>query len=234
MRQQARPTGTRRALRLRCAASHVALPPSQLHYFPGRGQAEPCRWVLAATQHSFVDVKLENAEQVRSLFCHPSTAKSQAVTPPTSLAMLALPVFDDATTGIRVVHANAIVRHTARSASILGFDPRETAAVDQVVEACAAFRSVLLRLPFEEEGARASCAAAWRRCAPPLERLLLRAAPSGWIAGGEQHTVADVLVAEVTHSFSELFGDFVRVHMLCCYTHQTVLTQTPSQREGAR
>lgn len=179
-------------------------PPLVLHYFPGRGAAEPVRWLLAASNSAFVDSPVRCAGDLEALRSRPGF-------PPGPLAGASLPVLEERPPGGGCAprytpHAACALRRAAAlrpGGGWAGRGPAERRAVDHLLACAAAWRAPLLRLPLRRQEA----AAAVRRHAPGLEAAL-RASPSGWAAGGARPTAADVVLAEAVVACAELFDDF--------------------------
>ena len=176
------------------AAPGSAAQPHRLHYFAGRGRAEQARWMLAATETRFVNAVLRSAADFAALDDSGALLFGQ-------VPLLQCP------DGLHVVQSQAIVRHVASQAGLLGGSATERALADQFAEGVADFRGPLLSFPFGRD--RGACVAAVRRYAPVFERAL-RGAPAGHVAGGAAHTYADVLLAEAVTGYTELLGDFTR------------------------
>jgi len=183
-------------------------PFSELVYFEGRGRAEQARWVLAAAQEPFVNVSLQNAAQFQAV-----------VSERCLFRQVPLLVMD----GLNIVQSQAIIRHVARRANLLGATAAEQALADQVAEGCSDWRSAVLSLPFS--GDTDACAAAVQRYAPVFEALLKKS-PTGWVAGGEALTYADVLVAEALTSYMEALGDFSQ-QVTYLATHRSLVLELP-------
>ena len=176
------------------ASGAAAAQPHRLHYFAGRGRAEQSRWMLAAAGAPFVNVVLRSAAEFAALDASGALLFGQ------------VPLLQ--ADGLNVVQSQAIVRHVAAQAGMLGATAAERALADQLAEGVADFRGPLLSFPFGRD--RGACAAAVRRYAPVFERVLGGAGPSGFVAGGATVTYADVLLAEAVTGYTELLGDFTR------------------------
>jgi glutathione S-transferase len=199
------------------AAAGSAQQPHRLHYFAGRGRAEQARWVLAATETRFVNAVLRSAAEFAALDDGGALLFGQ-------VPLLQCP------DGLHVVQSQAIVRHVAAQAGLLGGSAAERALADQMAEGVADFRGPLLSFPFGRD--RGACAAAVRRYAPVFERAL-RGAPSGHVAGGAGLTYADVLLAEAVTGYTELLGDFTREAFPLLGAHRDRVCKLPGARGAA-
>ena len=191
--------------------------PHRLHYFAGRGRAEQARWMLAATETRFVNAVLRSA------------AEFQALDDGGALLFGQVPLLQ-CPDGMHVVQSQAIVRHVASQAGLLGGSATERALADQLAEGVADFRGPLLSFPFGRD--RGACVAAVRRYAPVFERTL-RGAPAGHVAGGAAHTYADVLLAEAVTGYTELLGDFTREAFPLLGAHRDRVCKLPGA-QGAQ
>jgi glutathione S-transferase len=206
---------TRRvAMQASASAASGSAQPHRLHYFAGRGRAEQARWVLAATETRFVNAVLRSAAEFAALDDSGALLFGQ-------VPLLQCP------DGLRVVQSQAIVRHVAAQAGLLGASATERALADQMAEGVADFRGPLLSFPFGRD--RGACAAAVRRYAPVFERAL-RGAPAGHVAGGAGHTYADVLLAEAVTGYAELLGDFTREAFPLLGAHRDRVCKLPGAR----
>ena len=149
--------------------SHAFIPdaqrsaPAVLHYFDGRGRAEPVRWMLEATGTEYTESVVRNREAMDRLRSSGKLLFGQ-------VPMLEID-------GVNIVQTDAILRYLARKHDMLGADLQESAKIDMVHAATQDIRGSVLGLPFVPPPQRAvMLQQAFQNTLPkylaPIEQLL--------------------------------------------------------------
>jgi glutathione S-transferase len=166
-----------------------------LTYFHGRGRAEQARFMLAATNTPFKNKCLDTHEELEAMRASGKLAFGQ------------LPLLE--VDGVRVVQSQTINRYLARRGGLYGSNDSEAMQCDMIADGVADFMGGWLGFPFSadkdafvEEKSKPTVA----KYAPKLEAIV--SANKGSVYSvGSQLTYADVVLADVCTSYTELLGE---------------------------
>ena len=123
-----------------------------LHCLAGWGEAEPVRWVLAASQLEWRQQVVRSAEELAALRLGGGLAQAARAGGRAAHAAHAaplLPLLEHGT--LRLTQPHAVVRHVARCAGLCGGGAEEQARVDSAAEIVRELRRPLAALPFVPE-----------------------------------------------------------------------------------
>eukprot|EP00802_Teleaulax_amphioxeia_P026956 Tamp_28151.p1 GENE.Tamp_28151~~Tamp_28151.p1 ORF type:complete len:260 (+),score=46.35 Tamp_28151:77-781(+) len=201
-------------------AAAGAFSPAILHYFDGRGRAEPIRWMLEETGTPYTENIIRTREDMSRLRSSGKLLYNQ-------VPMLEID-------GLCIVQCEAILRYLARKNDMLGADLAESARVDMVHAATNDIRGSMLGVPFNPPQARP---AMLQQCLEttlpkylaPIERLLQQS-KTGWVAGGGGLTLADVTLCEALCMVTEAphaAADILKVQYPAAHAHMHVMLARP-------
>eukprot|EP00285_Hemiselmis_virescens_P007024 CAMPEP_0173393488 /NCGR_PEP_ID=MMETSP1356-20130122/22136_1 /TAXON_ID=77927 ORGANISM="Hemiselmis virescens, Strain PCC157" /NCGR_SAMPLE_ID=MMETSP1356 /ASSEMBLY_ACC=CAM_ASM_000847 /LENGTH=228 /DNA_ID=CAMNT_0014351509 /DNA_START=118 /DNA_END=807 /DNA_ORIENTATION=+ len=156
-----------------------------LHYWKGRGRANPIRFMLEETATPYKERFIQGKEDLEGLRGEGKLMFNQ------------LPLLE--IDGLNLVQSDACIRYLARKHDMLGKDAAEGAVVDMVQAATLELRGVVLGYVFVPEADRASkLAESFKTTVPkflaPIDKLLSQS-KTGFVAGGDV-TMADVTLYE--------------------------------------
>jgi glutathione S-transferase len=164
--------------------------PAKLYYFRGRGNSQQARWALAAAGVPYESV------------CFSTAAEFAALKEAGKLTFGQVPMLDH--DGRCISQSLTIVRHAARRGSLYGATDDEATRIDEVLDGIKDSRGAVVGYPFSDP--QETCmrhVAAVERYFPCFEAVIARNA-SPPFAVGASLTMADVLLAELVESTSEM------------------------------
>mmetsp|Transcript_17774 Transcript_17774/g.17854 ORF Transcript_17774/g.17854 Transcript_17774/m.17854 type:complete len:253 (-) Transcript_17774:155-913(-) len=172
-----------------------------LYYFNGRGKADQIRWMLAATNTTFVQKTLTDRAHYLRL------AEKQL-----TFATLPLLQID----GVELVQTQPIIRYLARKGKLAGQTPAEEVRCDIIADAIADLVSIAYSAPFrkclsDEDACRNQTLMEerWESVGSRLEALLI--GNGGKFMVGSSMTYADILVAHCITWYVEECGPNIMI-----------------------
>ncbi|KAF0697477.1 Aste57867_11835 [Aphanomyces stellatus] len=167
----------------------------QVHYWRGRGCAEPLRMILAAAQVPFVNTFITSGADLAALRAQGKLAYGQ------------VPLVE-MTDGTCLVQTQAALRSLARTYGLYPSpsNPADQYLCDCIMEACKDARGILMSFPFALECDKTKVASMFKydRFAGHWNSILQRHGNKYML--GELPSVADVVVFEVLDFYEDVMG----------------------------
>jgi len=187
-----------------------------LYYFEGRGKADQIRWMLAATNTTFIQKHITSRERFLKM-------QKQLV-----FGTLPLLQID----GVELVQSQPIVRYLANRGGLAGKTPTDEVKCDMIADAVLDLVSIAYSSPFrkclsDEDGARNQqlMEERWDTIGSKLESLL--ASNGGKFMVGNAMTYTDILVAHCVTWYVEECGPAILSKMPLLVDLQCLVISLP-------
>lgn len=184
---------------------------AKLTYFHGRGRAETTRWMLAATDVSFENVRIETPEALAHL-------RASGKLPFDQIPLLEID-------GHCLSQSSAMTRYLARRGGMYGADDTDAMWCDLVAGVVADFAEAAIQAAFKPtaQAAVADLEARFAKFGPRFEARI-EAQGSGYVAAASM-TFADVVLAEALSSYLEWCPDILGSTPGLAALYQSVVTR---------
>mmetsp|Transcript_22555 Transcript_22555/g.20479 ORF Transcript_22555/g.20479 Transcript_22555/m.20479 type:complete len:241 (+) Transcript_22555:24-746(+) len=189
-----------------------------LYYLPGRGIADPIRWLLAVGEITFEQKIISTRERFLKL------SERQLV-----FGQLPMLQIDN----IEIVQSYTIIRYIAKRANLIGDGPLDELKCDMIVEAVRELVSLAAVAPFHRANDKGSnhlqlMKEKWQSTGIRLENIL-KENNTGYLVGG-RISYADVLVAHALTWYIEELGSAIVEQMPLLVNLQILIISLPSMQ----